>query len=83
RGNYPGWNIVADTPETEGSTDYFRPKQYVLVDIVSGESSLLVDAPIERDGLWLNRVFARWTADSKQIALVAAYPAIDPQSTAT
>lgn len=83
RGNYPGWNIVADTPETEGSTDYFRPKQYVLVDIVSGESSLLVDAPIERDGLWLNRVFARWTADSKQVALVAAYPAIDPQSNAT
>jgi dipeptidyl aminopeptidase/acylaminoacyl peptidase len=83
RGDFPGWRIVADTPETEGSTDFFRPKQYVLVDMATGDASPLVDAPIERDGLWMNRVFARWTADSRQVALVAAYPVIDPKSTAT
>ncbi|WP_026293225.1 alpha/beta hydrolase family protein [Rudaea cellulosilytica] len=72
--DYPGFRIVADTPETEGGTDRYRPKQYALLGLDDGKMSLLADAPIEMTGLFYSHVTARWTADSSHIALSALYP---------
>jgi dipeptidyl aminopeptidase/acylaminoacyl peptidase len=72
--NYPGLQIVADTPETVGSTGYYRPKQYSVVDIKTGSVSLLADSPIELMAAFQGAVAAAWADDGSRIALPGAYP---------
>ncbi|MHB1059305.1 MAG: alpha/beta hydrolase family protein [Rhodanobacter sp.] len=71
---YPGLQIVADTPETAGSTGYYRPKQYSLVDLERGSVSLLVDSPIDLIQSFEGTVTAAWSEDDARIALPGAYP---------
>jgi len=75
--DYPGFRIVADSPETEGTVDKYRPKQYALLDLDNGQMSTLVDAPIDSINLLYNRVLARWTADGSHLVLSAIYPKLD------
>lgn len=72
--NYPGLQIVADTPETVGSTGYYRPKQYSVVDLKTGSVSLLADSPIDLMAGFQGAVAAAWADDGSRIALPGAYP---------
>lgn len=71
--NYPGLQIVADTPETVGSTGNYRPKQYSVVDLKTGSVSLLADSPIDLMMGFQDAVTAAWTKDGSRIALPGAY----------
>lgn len=71
---YPGLQIVADTSETVGSTSYYRPKQYSVVDLGSGSVSLLADSPIDLMANFQNAVTAAWTDDGSGVAVPGAYP---------
>ncbi len=73
--DYPGLHIVADTPETEGSKGNYRPQQYDLLDLESGEISMLIDAPIEFDARYSD-LQPQWSHDGTRIALPGAYPPI-------
>ena len=76
RMDYPGFQIVADTRETEGTTGNMRPRQYTLIDLESGSQTLLVQAPID---LLANQfeTAVTWSADGSRVALLGAYPALD------
>ena len=74
--SYPGFQIVADTPETVGSTGNYRPKQYSVVDLETGSVSLLADSPIELITGIQDAVVAAWADDGSRIALPGAYPPI-------
>jgi len=71
---YPGVQIVADTPDTVGTTTYLRPMQYSLVDLDSGAISLLVDAPLEAITGIQSAPTAAWSADGTHVALPGVYP---------
>lgn len=71
---YPGLQIVADTPATVGSTGYYRPKQYSVVDLKTGSISLLADSPIDLMSGFEDAVTAAWSADGLRVALPGAYP---------
>lgn len=71
---YPGLQIVADTPETVGSTGNYRPKQYSVVDLKTGSISLLADSPIDLAMNFQDAVTAAWTDDGSRVALPGAYP---------
>ncbi|WP_162258386.1 hypothetical protein [Frateuria sp. Soil773] len=71
---YPGLQIVADTPETVGSSGYFRLKQYAMVDLGSGSVSLLTTSPIDLMMNFEDAVTAAWSDDDARIALPGAYP---------
>jgi dipeptidyl aminopeptidase/acylaminoacyl peptidase len=81
----PGFRYVADTAATEGVTSYMRPKQYAVMDLFTGQSSVLVDAPIELFAPF-GAVLAQWSPDSSRVALVGVYPPLpsaapaEPQS---
>jgi hypothetical protein len=66
--------IVADTPETVGSTGNYRPKQYSIVDLETGSVSLLADSPIDLMTGFQDAVTAAWTDDGSRVALPGAYP---------
>lgn len=76
-----GLHFVADTPETEGATGWYRARQFSTVNLESGAVVALMNAPID----WFNLFFwARtsnagmsWSPDSSQVALVAAYPELN------
>jgi dipeptidyl aminopeptidase/acylaminoacyl peptidase len=70
---YPGLQIVADTPETVGSTGNYRPKQYSVVDLKTGSVSLLAESPIDLMAGFQDAVTAAWTDDGSRIALPGAY----------
>lgn len=72
--NYPGLQIIADTPETVGSTGNYRPKQYSMVDLKTGSVSLLADSPIDLMVNFQDAVTAAWTEDGSRVALPGAYP---------
>jgi dipeptidyl aminopeptidase/acylaminoacyl peptidase len=71
----PGLRIVADTPETRGSTGHFRPQRYALIDLETGATSVLVDSPIEFDARF-SAVAPLWSSDGRHVALPGAYPLI-------
>jgi dipeptidyl aminopeptidase/acylaminoacyl peptidase len=71
--NYPGLQIVADTPETVGTTGNYRPKQYSVVDLKTGSVSLLANSPIDLMIGFQDAVTAAWTDDGSRIALPGAY----------
>jgi len=71
---YPGLQIVADTPETVGSTGNYRPKQYSIVDLKTGSVSLLTDSPIDLMMGIPDAVTAAWADDGSRVALPGAYP---------
>ena len=74
---YPGFDIIADTPDTEGATDYYRPRRYEVIDSTSGEMAPVLDAPIQ---LLQNQSSAtvQWSSDGSRIALLGPYPALTP-----
>ncbi|MGH8159790.1 MAG: hypothetical protein ACREPQ_16860 [Rhodanobacter sp.] len=74
----PGFYYTADTPATKGITSYNRPKQYAVINLISGKLSLLVDSPIELFAPFA-AFLAQWSPDGSHIALLGAYP---PLSTA-
>lgn len=74
--DYPGFSIVADTPETEGATGYMRPKRYDLIDLGSGAISALVDAPIQLLQAQSSAT-VQWSADGTRVALLGVYPQLD------
>jgi dipeptidyl aminopeptidase/acylaminoacyl peptidase len=75
RMDYPGFQIVADTPETEGATGTYRPRQYTLIDLAHGSRSLLLDAPIDLLADHFETAVT-WSADGSRVALLGAYPAL-------
>ncbi len=70
--------FIADTPETEGSANHYRPRQYVLVDLASGATDVLVDAPAEF-GIIFSSLSPQWSGDGTRVALPGAYPALAGQ----
>lgn len=74
---YPGFDILADTPETEGGSDYYRPKRYAIVDLASGTMTPLLDAPIQILQKQSSAVI-RWSSDSSKVALLGVYPTLTP-----
>jgi hypothetical protein len=73
--DYPGLHFVADTPDTEGSTGNYRPQEYELLDLESGEISKLVEAPIEFEARHSD-LQPEWSHDGTRIALPGAYPPV-------
>lgn len=71
---FPALQIVADTPETIGSTGNYRPRQYSLVDLDSGSISLLADSPTDLMMLYQDAVTAAWSPDGSRVAVPGAYP---------
>lgn len=72
--DYPGLQIVADTPETVGSTDFYRPRQYSVVDLEAGSVSMLAHSPIDLMTIIQDSVTAAWSDDGTRVALPGAYP---------
>lgn len=71
--DYPGWKFKADTPETVGTTGYFRPRQYARIDLMSGTMSPLVDAPIAPSARFTGAAMMAWNEDASAIALYDVY----------
>lgn len=68
----PGMDIVADTPEKRGSTSRNRLQQYVTIDLGTGETSLLLDAPIAMVSR-LTPATPQWSTDGSAVALPYFY----------
>lgn len=74
RRDYPGLKIVADTPDTVGSSGYYRPKQYAVVNLDEGSISPLADSPVDLLANFNDAVTAAWSEDGTRVALPGAYP---------
>lgn len=74
--DYPGFKIVADTPNTVGSTGQYRPQQYARIDLKSGAISLLVNAPITLEARYAATQSVAWSSDASRVALFQVYPVV-------
>jgi hypothetical protein len=70
----PGWETYAFVADPENSAprpDYFRARQYTSINLRTGRTTLIVDAPVETRAL--NNASHASTGPEGQIALVGAY----------
>lgn len=68
---FPQFRIRAEGQGTQGNR--YAVHQYVLIDLQTGSSRSLADAPISRDVGWWVRSSPRWSSDGREILLPGTF----------
>lgn len=68
-----GFRVHAGRQDTSAPSLYYSTNQYVLVDVLNGAVSPLVEAPTGDSAGWWYRTIARWRADGEYVAVTNTF----------
>jgi len=75
--NFESWRILHDDPRAVSPTNYYRPEQYELTDLKTGQSLPLVDAPFGDTVGYFEPSSAVWAQDGKRVLLTNTFLPIE------